>query len=312
MDYNRVYQARYLNKVAGVTAIDEIAEQAGLSREQTSNAINDDKAVYPEIKADFTADAVTGDYSRKYDVPIPVTLKGEALENATDRYFRLLTQGHVTIDIIKSYLINDDVRGSQIASILKDLGKRLREYRAEDLAEIAESLLAVEQLPLKWTVDRKNLTLTDLYPSPMVSKNGYLHGVKYTRERIEWRRGLPPELARAVFLAEHPLDVDGHKLLADPETWGEREYSILGAKGRGHGYYTWLADYMGYTVEEFAVYKAKIQKYRKTQANAEKEEPPVEPASDKQIEQMVAQLLAEYVAKGGNLSRRRNSREETE
>ena len=69
---------------------------------------------------------------------------------------------------------------------------------------------------------------------------------------------------------------------------------------------------MGYTIEEFAGYRAKIQKYRKTQANAEKEEPPVEPASDKQIEQMVAQLLAEYVAKGGNLSRRRNSREETE
>lgn len=309
MDYNRVYQARYLNKVAGVTAVDEIAEQAGLSREQVYNAISDDITVYTDIKADFTADAVTGEYSRKYDIPKPVTLQGEILDNSTDRYFRLLTQGHVTLDIIKSYLINDDVRGSQIASILKDLGKRLREYRAEDLNEIAESLLAVEQLPLKWTVDRKTLTLADLYPSPMVSKDGYLHGVKYTRERIEWRRGLPPELARAVFLAEHPLDVDGHKLLADADTWGEREYSILGARGRGPGFYTRLADYMGYTIEEFAGYRAKIQKYRKTQANAEKEK--AELTDSFKLEQRVSQLLADYVAKGGDLSRRRNSREET-
>lgn len=89
----------------------------------------------------------------------------------------------------------------------------------------------------------------------------------------------------------------------------QREYSILGARGRGPGFYTRLADYMGYTIEEFAGYRAKIQKYRKTQANAEKEK--AELTDSFKLEQRVSQLLADYVAKGGDLSRRRNSREET-
>ena len=293
MDSNRLYRARYLNMVMGVTDVKEIAEQAGLSREQVGKAISNNKADYEDIKADFAEDTIIGDYSRKYDVPKPVTLRGDTLENTLDRYFSLLQRGHITLDIVKSYLIKDDVKDSQITSILKDLEQRLKEYKAGDLNRLAEKLLEVEQLPVKWTVDYKTLCLVNIYPSPMLGKDGKLRGVKYTRERIDWRKGLPVDLATALYELEHPLYIDGQKLNPNPETWGEREYSILASKGREYGFFTELADYLGYKPEEFTVYKAKIIGYRKARARKESQEP----VDFKKVAQVVAELMAEFKAK---------------
>lgn len=293
MDSNRLYRARYLNKVMGVTDVNEIAEQSGLSREQTSKAISNDITEYTDIKADFEVDTLTGDYSRKYDVPKPITLKGEKLESTLERYFSLLTRGHITLDIVKSYLINDDVNDSQITNILKDLGQRIRDYKTGDLKRLAEMLLQVEQLPVKWTIDRKTLSLVDLYPSPMLGNDGRLHGVKYTRERIDWRKDLPADLATALYELDTPLYIDGLKLNPNPETWGEREYSILASKGRERGFYVDLADYLGFTPEEFAVYMGRLHSHRKAIVRKENQEP----VDFKKVTQIVAELMAEFKAK---------------
>ncbi|MDB6353996.1 hypothetical protein PH235_10540 [Trichococcus sp. K1Tr] len=293
MDNNRLYRARYLSKVIGVTDVNEIAEQAGLSREQASKAIGNDKAEYTDIKADFEADTLTGDYSRKYDVPKPVTLRGDKLESTVERYFSLLTRGNITLDIVKSYLISDDVKDSQITSILKGLAERLKEYRAGDLNSFAEKLLQIEQLPVKWAIDRKTLSLVNIYPSPMLSNDGRLDGVKYSRERIDWRKGLPQELATAVYRADNPLYIDGHKLPTDPETWGEREYSILASKDRERGFFAELADYLGYTTEEFAIYVGRLNCHKRATARKESQEP----VDFKKVALIVAEGMAEFKAK---------------
>lgn len=293
MDYNRIYKARYMYTVDGVTDVKQIAEKTALSIEMASKAISDDMKYYSMVKADFAEDMAKDDFSRKYLVPKQVTLKAGKLEGPKERYFKLLRNGEITFDRIKSFLIADNVKDTQIAKILAELNQRLEEYKAGNFTRIAERLLQIEQLPPKWTVNKATGDLVTVYPAPLLDDNGNIYAVKYTRERIDWRKGLPLDLATALYELENPLYIDGQKLNPNPETWGEREYSILASKEREYGFYAELADYLGYTPEEFAVYVGRLQSHRKTTTRKENQEP----VDFKKVAQKVAELMAEFKAK---------------
>ena len=90
MDLNKIYRARYLYKVDGVKDIKAIAEATGLSLEMARKAVNDSMKDYPMIKADFKADQEAGDFSRQYEIPPKVTVKGATWEGKKERYFKML------------------------------------------------------------------------------------------------------------------------------------------------------------------------------------------------------------------------------
>lgn len=308
MDYNRIYKARYLFIVEGFMNVKVIAEQTGLSLEMVYKAISDDMKHYPMVKEDFAEDLAKGDFSRKYPEPKRITLRDANLTRATDRYIKLLYNGEATLDQIKSYLIADNVRDSQIDELLPKLNQRFQEMRLLDYTETAQRLLAIEQLPPKWSIN-KTRQVVQVYPSPMVDKNSHIYGIKYTAEKVNWRKNLPTELAIKLYELEHPLYIDGHKLSQDPETWGPREYEIIiGTKRRKHGYYLELADLLGLEEDELQPY---INKARGYVANAKKVtevegKAEAEPVDSQRIALIIADLKAKYRARGGNIQARRS------
>ena len=284
-----------------------IAEQTGLSLEMASKAISDDMKHYPMVKADFAEDLAKGDFSRKYPVPKRITLRNADLALATDRYIKLLYNGEATLDQIKSYLIADNVRDSQIDELLPKLNQRFQEMRLLDYTETAQRLLDIEKLPPKWTVDRKSLSLQEIYPAPLVDRNGHIYGVKYSSNPVDWRKDLPTELRIAVYEAEHPLYIDGQELNCNPEKWGPKEFEILLGKSRYTGFFSELANYLGYTPAELLPYLNKARAYVK-QARKDAEAKPVD---FKRIALIVAGLMADYKAKGGNVKKERKNAKKT-
>ena len=225
-------------------------------------AISNNRKDYPKIKADFAEDMATGDYSRVYDVPKAVKLMGAKWESKKDRYFKMLCNGDKSLDGIKSLLIADNIRDTQIEKILAELEERYKEYKAVDLIDLAKRLLKVEQLPSKWTIDRKTGNLITVYPSPLLDQEGHLYAVNYTSKPVNWRAELPTELAIEIYELEHTLYIDGVQISANPEYWGEKEYLLLASKERPHGFYAELAEYLGYTPEEFSLYTARLYPYK--------------------------------------------------
>lgn len=308
MDYNRIYKARYLYTVTGISSIPEIAEQTGLSLEMARKAVDDSMKDYPTIKADFKADLEAGDFSRTYEVPPAVTLKGATWEAKKERYFNMLCNGEKTVDGLKTLLIADNVKGTQIAKILNDLSERYEEYKAVDLRQVAERLIAVEQLPSKFTIN-KAMEVVEVFPSPMVDREtGHIYGVKYTSKPINWRAGLPEDLAIALYDVEHPLFIDGVEMSADPDRWGPAEYAVLIRPGkRKRGFYQELADYLGMEYEELKPYLTKARSYLARAEKESKKEAEAEPVDLKKVARIVAELIAEYKAKGGTNKKERKT-----
>lgn len=307
MDYNKIYKARYLCKVAGVTDIKEIAEATGLSMEMARKAVTDSMKDYPTIKADFTADQEAGDYSRQYPVPPVKRLVADKLQDAVARYVKLIQEDGKSLDNVKSLLIADNVKDTQINNILKTVESKVSEHRTEALEDIAKQLIAIEQLPSKWTINRA-MAVVEVFPSPLVDRSGRVYGVKYTSERVDWRKDLPEALAVAVYEVEHPLYIDGHRISQDPERWGPAEYAVLiGTERRKRGFYQELADYLGMEYAELQPYITRARSYL---ANIEKE-PEVEPADFKKVARIVAGLVAEYKARGGNVKKERKNAKKT-
>lgn len=304
MDYNRIYKARYLYKLDGVTDIKEIAEQTGLSLEMARKAVNDSMKDYPTIKADFKADQERGDFSRQYEIPPTVTVKGATWEGKKERYFKMLCNGDKTLDGIKSLLIADNVKDTQIEKILNELNERYEEYRAVDLAEIAGKLLQIEQLPPKFTINRAMEVVT-VYPSPMLDHaTGEIYGVRYTSAPVNWRADLPVDLAVAVYEAEHPLWVGGHSISPIPDRWGAREFEIImDEASRRKTFYAELREYLGYSPAELQPYITKARLHVKKKNS----EPKAETADFKKVARIVAELMREYKANGGNVKNERKS-----
>lgn len=308
MDLNKIYRALYLYN-DGVTDIKEIAEQTGLSIGLTREAV-DSKRFFPKVKEDFKADQEAGNYSRTYEVKHK-RLQADSLAEAIDRYVNLIQRDGKTLDFIKGLMLSDNVRDGQINSVLAKVSRIVAEHKAERLQDIVEELLEIEQLPPKFTIN-KALEVTEVFPSPMVDRTGHVVAVKYTAERVDWRKDLPTELAIALYQVEHPLWLDDHKVSSNPETWGPTDYYVIARAGKGkHFFYKELAEYLEMEHSELAPFIQKARSYV-TYAEKEKEKPPVEPTDFKRIEQMVAQLKADYVARGGVFTWRRNSRAETE
>ena len=303
MDLNKIYRALYLYTVDGVTDIKEIAEQTGLSIGVTREAV-DSKRFFPRVKEDFKEDQERGEYSRTYEVKYK-RLQADSLAEAIDRYVNLILRDGKTLDFIKGLMLSDNVKDGQINSVLAEVARVVSEHKAERLQDIVEELLEIEQLPSKFTIN-KALEVTEVFPSPMVDRSGHVVAVKYTAERVDWRKALPTELAIKLYEIEHPLWIDGHKVSPDLETWGPTDYRIIAGAGKGkHGFYKEVAEYLGMAYSELVPY---IQKAKSYVTYAEKEKAQGEPTDFNHIEQMVAQLKAEYVARGGVLTRRRNSR----
>jgi hypothetical protein len=306
VDYNKVYKARYLYKVAGVSDIAEITQQTGLSLEIARKAVDDSMNYYPSIKADFTADTVTGNYNRRYDVESK-RLSAEKQHEAIERYTKLVVYEGKSLDYIKSLLLNDDVQDGQINRILAEVECKVSAHKAERLADIAEQLLAIEQLPSKWTVN-KAMEVVEVFPSPLVDRNGHIYGVKYSSTPINWRKSLPVELAIALYEKEHPLYIDGHRISPLPDHWGPAEYAVLIQPGkRKRGFYQELADYLGMEYEELMPYLTRARGYL---ASVEKE-PEAKPVDFKRIALIVAGLMADYKAKGGNVKKERKNAKKT-
>lgn len=302
MDYNRIYRARYLYKVAGVTDIKEITEQTGLSLEMARKAVNNSMADYPRVKQDYAEDEARGDFSRNYEVPPVKRLVADKLQSAVERYVKLVVYEGKSLDQIKSLLIADDLKDTQITAILKDVESKVAEHRTEALENIVEQLLAIEQLPPKWTVN-KAMTVVEVFPSPMVDRSGHIYGVKYTRKPVNWRKDLPTELAIALYARENPLFIDGHKINPNPDQWGPAEYAvIIGTEYRKRGFYKELAEYLGMEYEELKPYLTRARGYLASVEMATQ----TEPTDFKKVARRVAVLMAEYKAQGGNVKIQRS------
>lgn len=307
MDYNKIYRARYLYKVAGISSITDIAEQTGLSLEMARKAVNDSMADYPRMKQDFQADQEAGDYSRQYELPATKRLKAEKLQSAVDRYVNLILNDGKSLDNVKSLLIADDLADGQINSILKEVASKVSEAKAESLGETAEQLLAIEALPPKFTVN-KAMEVVTVFPSPMVDRTGHITGIKYSSKPVNWRAHLPTELRIAVYEAEHPLyiDIDGVNGVAispDPEKWGPKEFELLVGKPRRNGYFSELADYLEMTPSELQPYLNKARAHVKQDSKVAE----AEPVDFKRVDRIVKELVAEFRAKGGNVKKPRKS-----
>lgn len=139
-------------------------------------------------------------------------------------------------------------------------------------------------------------------------ETGHIYGVKYTSKPVNWRADLPEDLAIALYDVEHPLFIDGVEMSANPDRWGPAEYAVLIQPGkRKRGFYQELADYLGMEYEELKAYLTKARSYLARAEKESKKEAEAEPVDLKKVARIVAEIIAEYKAKGGNNKKERKT-----
>ncbi|MGF6947544.1 hypothetical protein QF028_000037 [Neobacillus sp. B4I6] len=118
MDKNLAYSSLYLYH-AKELKLSEVSARVGLN-ERVIRAIV--KGVrMPEVCNDFFADRKSGDYNRTYPKPEYNKMSKADYIALESRYMSIVYKGLVSLNEVRSYLLEDDVEPTQAYKLFKSL-----------------------------------------------------------------------------------------------------------------------------------------------------------------------------------------------
>jgi hypothetical protein len=187
VDSNLAYKTLHMKYVKGLR-INKIATETGLTLKVVSGILSSVRM--PEVANDFFNDRKAGaDFSRTYPKPKYSKLSRMDYHYLESRYMSLLYKGMMSLQEIRSHLLEDDIEPAQADKLMQTLKDFLEAKHGDILDSKLEKVLDVLAQDTRWRMTAKGIVT--VYPFPLLDAD-------YNVTRIEYQEGrsfyLPDEL----------------------------------------------------------------------------------------------------------------------